>query len=291
MWVLMKTITGHKMTPDQFRDISYNKDAAGIVTLTFNTPKRKNALSMYSFYEVYCAVDMFEKDDSAYAMIITGAVAEGDKPEKEAYSSGGYFNPDALDGVPEATVQLLDPSDIAQKRTTLKMYQCDKPIIAAVNGLAIGGAFTLTFAGCDQIYLSENAWVQLPFSKLSLCPELASSFLLPRLLGMHRTKELIYFAEKLSAQQAVALQLANKVVPHDELMTYARGKAMQLIPPDGASLAIREMKKLLHAPLIDDVSHALDRENEALNKLTKSDDFMEGLMARIERRPAVYKGA
>jgi enoyl-CoA hydratase/carnithine racemase len=279
------------MTPDQLRDMIYSKDDDGIVTLTFNTPKRKNALSMYSFYEVYCAVDAFEKDDTAYAMIITGAVGEGDKAEKESYSSGGYFNPDAVDGVPAEILQQLDPKDVAQKRTTLKMFQCEKPILAAVNGLAIGGAFTLTLAGCDQIYLSEHAWIQLPFSKLSLCPELGSSFLLTRLLGLQRTKELVYFAEKLTAQQAVDLQLANKVVPHSELMAYTRDKALQLIPPQGAGLAIRQMKKILHAPMIADVSDALDRENEALDILAKSHDFMEGLMARVERRPAVYKGA
>jgi enoyl-CoA hydratase/carnithine racemase len=279
------------MTPDQLRDMIYSKDDDGIVTLTFNTPKRKNALSMYSFYEVYCAVDAFEKDDTAYAMIITGAVGEGDKAEKESYSSGGYFNPDAVDGVPAEILQQLDPKDVAQKRTTLKMFQCEKPILAAVNGLAIGGAFTLTLVGCDQIYLSEHAWIQLPFSKLSLCPELGSSFLLTRLLGLQRTKELVYFAEKLTAQQAVDLQLANKVLPHAELMAYTRDKALQLIPPQGAGLAIRQMKKILHAPMISDVSDALDRENEALDILSKSHDFMEGLMARVERRPAVYKGA
>lgn len=279
------------MTPDQLRDMIYSKDDDGIVTLTFNTPKRKNALSMYSFYEVYCAVDAFEKDDTAYAMIITGAVGEGDKPEKESYSSGGYFNPDAVDGVPAEILQQLDPKDVAQKRTTLKMFECEKPILAAVNGLAIGGAFTLTFAGCDQVYLSEHAWIQLPFSKLSLCPELGSSFLLPRLLGLQRTKELVYFAEKLTAQQAVDLQLANKVLPHSELMAYTREKALQLIPPQGAGLAIRQMKKILHASMVADVSDALDRENEALDILSKSHDFMEGLMARVERRPAVYKGA
>jgi enoyl-CoA hydratase/carnithine racemase len=279
------------MTPDQFKDISYEKDDNGIVTVTFNTPHRKNALSLYSFYEIYCAVDLLEKDDTAYAMILTGAKdPNSDNPEKEAYSSGGYFSPDAFDGLSDEVMQQLDQSDIAQKRTTLKLYQCDKPIIAAVNGLAIGGAFTLTLAACDQVYMSEHAWIQLPFAKLGISAELGSSYLLPRLLGYQRAKEVIFFSERIDAEQAVNLHLANKVVPHNELIEYAREKTMQLIPPRGAGLAIREMKKLLHAPNIEAISDALDRENQALQTLFTSSDFAEGLAARVERRPPVFEG-
>ena len=210
--------------------------------------------------------------------------------EKEAYSSGGYFSPDAFEGLSDEVMQQLDLSDIAQKRTTLKLYQCDKPIIAAVNGLAIGGAFTLTLAACDQVYMSEHAWIQLPFAKLGISAELGSSYLLPRLLGYQRAKEVIFFSERIDAEQAVNLQLANKVVPHNELMEYAREKTMQLIPPRGAGLAIREMKRLLHTPNIEAISDALDRENQALQKLFSSSDFAEGLTARVERRPPVFKG-
>jgi len=280
------------MSPDQFRDIRYEKDADGIVTVTFNTPQRKNALSLYSFYELYCAVDLLENDDSAHAMILTGAKdPNAEDPSKEAYSSGGYFSPDAYEGVSAEIMQQLDQSDIAQKRTTLKLFQCDKPIIAAVNGLAIGGAFTLTLAVCDQVYMSEHAWIQLPFAKLGISPELASSFLLPRLMGFQRAKELIFFSERIDAQQAVNLQLANKVVPHGELMAYAREKTLQLIPPKGAGLAIRKMKKLMHDSQVEAISEALDRENEALQQLFSSADFVEGMHARIERRAPVFKGA
>lgn len=280
------------MNTDEFRDIRYAKDEKGIATLTFNTPKRKNALSLYSFYEIYEAIDAFERDDSAHALILTGAKdPDSDDPSREAYSSGGYFNADAYEGVPDEIMQQLDQSDIGQKRTTLKIFQCDKPIIAAVNGLAIGGAFTLTLAGADQVFMSEYAWIQLPFAKLGVSPELGSSFLLPRLLGLQRAKEVLFYSERIDAEQALQLQLANKVLPHAELMEYAREKALQLIPPNGAGLAIREMKKLLHEPQVDAISEALDRENKALQKLFASADFAEGLTARIERRPPVFKGA
>ena len=279
------------MTLDQFRDISYEKDDSGIVTLTFSIPQRKNALSMLSFFEIYNAVDIFEKDDTAYAMILTGAKdPDSNDPQKEAYSSGGYFGPDAYEEVPEEVMLLLDPTDIAQKRTTLKMFQCDKPIVAAVNGLAIGGAFTMTLAAADQIFMSEHAWIQLPFAKLGVSAELGSSYLLPLLLGFQKTKEILFYSEKISAHQALELHLANKVLPHTELLAYARQKALQLVPPQGASLAIREMKKLLHKPHVEAISDALDRENKTLQKLFQSDDFAEAMTARSERRPSVFKG-
>ena len=279
------------MNPTEFRDIDYCKDEHGIVTMTFNTPKRKNALSLYSFYEVFHAIDALEKDPTAHAMIITGAAdPDNDNPTRQAYSSGGYFSADAFDGLSPTILAELDQTDIAQKRTTLKMFNCDKPIIAAINGLAIGGAVTLTLAGADQIYMSEHAWLQLPFAKLGISAELASSYLLPRLLGLQKAKEIIFYADRIDAKQAQELTLANKVLPHDELLHYAHQRALQLAPPAGAALAIREMKKLLHAPLTQAVSDALDRENAALLKLFTSTDFSEGVAARIERRPAVFTG-
>ena len=280
------------MTPDQFRDISYQHDDSGIVTLMFNTPQRKNALSLYSFFEIYKAVDHFERDDSAHVMILTGAKdPNSSDPAKEAYSSGGYFSPDAFEGLSDEIMHEMDTSDIAQKRTTLKMFQCEKPIIAAVNGLAIGGALTLTLAAADQVFMSEHAWIQLPFAKLGLSAELGSSFLLPRLLGLQKAKEIVFYGDRISAAEALQLQLANKVLAHEELLAYTREKALQLIPPGGAGLAIRQMKKLLNEPLVEAMAMALDRENRALQMLFDSSDFVEGFSARVERRPPVFKGA
>lgn len=279
------------MKIDDFKDIKYEKDDSGIVTLTFNTPKRKNALSMISFLEIFWAVDHFEKDDSAGAMIMTGAKdPESDDPEKEAYSSGGYFSMDAFNGVSDEIMQQIDISDIAQKKVTVKLFNCDKPIIAAMNGLAIGGAFTMSLAGADLIYMSEHAWIQMPFSKLGIVPELASSFLLPRVMGFQKAKEIIYFSKKLTAIEALELNLGNAVLPHAELLGYAREQAKMLIPPDGAAYAIRQMKQALHKPYVEAVEKALDLENEGLNNCWKSADFAESLLSRHEKRAPVFKG-
>ncbi len=120
------------MDNDEFRDISYAKDENGIATLTFNTPKRKNALSMLTFFEIYNAVDEFERDDSAYALILTGAKSpDSDDPSREAYSSGGYFNPDAYEGVSEEIIkQKYSPVwHPIQEKMNLKLIKSDLTIL------------------------------------------------------------------------------------------------------------------------------------------------------------------
>ncbi|MBA3030715.1 MAG: enoyl-CoA hydratase/isomerase family protein, partial [Desulfobacteraceae bacterium] len=254
------------MKVEDFREILYQKEDNGIVTVTLNMPKRKNALSLYTYYELFWAVDAMENDDSARAMILTGAKnPDSNDPTKEAFSSGGFFNPESLAGLSEEVKAQLDPTDIAQKKFTLKMWQFDKPVIAAVNGLVIGGAFTMCLSGCDLIYCSEHAWATLPFIGLGIIPELASSYLLPRLLGFQRAKEIMFFPERISASELLSLGLINKVLPHDELLPYAKERALKLVPPHGAGYAVRMAKRALHQPLLEAVTTALDMENKGLN--------------------------
>ena len=279
------------MKVEDFKEIVYQKEDNGLVTVTLNTPKRKNALSPYTFYELFWAVDAMEKDDSAGIMILTGAKdPDLDDPTKEAFSSGGYFNPAALAGLSEEVKAQLDLTDIAQKKLTLKMWQFDKPVIAAVNGLAVGGAFTMCLSCCDLIYCSEHAWASLPFVGLGIIPELASSYLLPRLVGFQRAKEIMFFAERIPAQHLFDLGLINKVLPHDQLIPYARERALKLVPPQGAGYAVRMAKRALHQPLLAEVTTALDMENKGLNEAFRTADFAEALTARGERRPPVFKG-
>jgi len=279
------------MKVKDFKEILYQKEDNGIVTVTLNMPKRKNALSLYTYYELFWAVDAMEKDDAAGVMILTGAKdPDSDDPTKESFSSGGYFNPSSLESLSDEVKAQLDPTDIAQKKFTLKMWQFDKPVIAAVNGLAIGGAFTMCLSCCDLIYCSEHAWASLPFIGLGIIPELASSYLLPRLIGFQRAKEIMFFAERITAQKLFDLGLVNKVLPHDQLMPYARERALKLIPPQGAGYAVRMAKRALHQPLLAAVTTALDMENKGLNKAFTTADFAEALTARLEKRAPEFKG-
>ena len=278
------------MQTSEFTDISYQLDSDGIVTVSMNTPKRKNAISGLTALELRWAAQHFQEDDNALAMILTGTPDPESEQARQAFSSGGYFVPGVYDNVPEEIMAQIDQTDIAMKATVLAFFRCDKPVLAAINGLAIGGGITLPLAVADQIYLSEHAWARLPFASLGISAELGSTFMLPRLLGMQKAKELFFYPDKLEAQQLLDLGLANAVLPHDELLPYTRDKAMQLIPPRGAGASIRAMKRIMHAQKVEELTRALDLENEALNELMKSDDFVEGLMARVERREPVFKG-
>ena len=198
--------------------------------------------------------------------------------------------PGIYDDLPEEVVAQIDETDIAMKATVLEFFQCDKPVLAALNGLAIGGGFTLPLAVADQLYLSEHAWARLPFAHLGISAELGSSYLIPRLVGMHKAKELFFYPDRLEAQQLVDLGLANAVLPHDDLLPYTRERALALVPPRGAGAAIRAMKRIVNAQRLDDVTRALDLENEVLNVLTKGEDFVEGITARMQKRDPVFKG-
>ena len=280
------------MQTSKFSDISYELDGDGIVTVTMNTPRRKNAISGLTALELRWAATHFQEDDKAQAMIITGAPdPDNNDPAREAFSSGGYFVPGVYDGLPDDVLAQIDNRDIAMKATVMEFLQCDKPILAAINGLAIGGGFTLPLAVADQIYLSEHAWARLPFASLGIAAELGSTFMLPRLLGVQKAKELFFFPDRIDAQRIVDLGIGNKILAHDELLPYTREQALKLIPPKGAGASIRAMKRIVHAPLLEDISAALDRENEVLNELMQSADFAEGLTARIEKREPVFTGA
>ena len=280
------------MKVEEFTNIIYEKDAeTGIATVTINRPEIKNALTILVLLELYWAADAVEKDAAVKAVILTGGKSSDmDDPAGEAFSSGGYFNLADLEALDDKTRSDIDLTDIAQKRLCLKMWQLEKPVIAAINGLAIGGGFTIPLACADLIYASEHAWVKLPFINLGLIPELASSYLLPRIVGFQRAKEIIFFGEKIPAARLYEIGLVNQVLPHDELVPYAKQMAMKLIPPQGAGLATRLAKKALHEPLIDAVTKALDMENEGLNKAIASADFWEALAARKENREPVFRG-
>lgn len=277
----------------EFKQIHYEKDPeTGIVQVTLNRPEIKNALGILLLLDLYRAAESVENDETASAMILTGAVSpDKTAPNQEAFSSGMYLDFSELESLDEETKQEVDLADLAQKRLCLKLWKINKPIVAAINGLAIGGGFTIPLACADLIYMSEHAWVELPFVRLGLVPELASSYLLPRMIGLQRTKEIMFFGERLSAERLYDLGLVNRVLPHGELLQFTREQTCKLIPPQGAGLAVRLSKEILHKPMIEAVSRALDRENEGLNRGFGTADFMEALNARMEKRDPQFRGA
>jgi len=282
------------MNVEDFKELLYEKEDSGLVMLTLNNPTKKNAFSIFSFLELYWAIDAMERDETADAMVITGAKdPDSNDPKAEAFSSGGYFDVSMFENMPDevkAIIDRIDLTDLAQKKLTLKLVGCDKPIIAAINGLAVGGGYTIPLAGADLIYMSEYAWIMLHFSKIGLSPEFASTYFLPRRVGFQKAKEILYLGDRISAQEAFDMGLINKVLPHEELIPYARKKALELIPPKGAALSVRRTKRAINQPIIEEVRRALDLENEYLTKSFATQDFQEAMKARKTKKRPNFEG-
>ncbi len=273
------------MKPNEFKDVLYEKEESGILTVTLNRPEIKNALSPLTLLELWYAVDNAAKDSEVKVMILTGC------KEANAFSSGGYFNEEFLKNVPESHRDELNLTDMASKKLCLKFWDFEKPVITAINGLAVGGGFTLPLVCSDLIYISKDAWVALYFVKRAVMPDFATSYLLPLVIGFQRAKEFFYFGDRISAQKAYELNLGiNKVLSPERLIPYAREQALRLIPPKGPILTIKLMKKTIHAQFRDIIEKQLDLENKGWKKTLRSKDFRRSIKALKEKKDTEFIG-
>jgi len=270
---------------EDFKDIKYEKEENGICTITMNRPERRNALSALSFLELQAALDHMEQDDEVKVAIMTG------NQEGNAFTSGAYLNPKVMSEMTPETKKMLDPTDKSQRNMALKIFDFPKPIVAAVNGLAIGGGITMLLIGADLIYISENAYLGFYFVNNAFMSEFASTFLLPLYLGFQRAKEIIYYGGKIEAQKAFELGLVNKVLPLNELVPYAREQALKLITPKAPGLSIRLMRKAMHDIFKDQIYKILDIENEGFKTLLSSPNFRIAMSARQKKIEPAFKGS
>jgi len=272
------------MLVEEFKQIKYEKEENGILTITLNWPEKKNALSPLGLLELWYALDHAEKDEEIGVVILTGS------EEAKAFSSGGYFSEDMLQDVPKKYRVEINLRDMASKRLCLKFWEFSKPIISVINGFAVGGGFTLPVICSDLIYMAEDAWWALYFVKRAVMPDFATTFLLPFMIGMNKAKELFYFGDRMTAYDAEKLGLVSKVLPKEELMPYAREQALRLIPPQGPSLSIRLMKKTMHLYFREIIETQLNLENKMWSKVIRSKDFGESLKALKEKRETDFIG-
>ncbi|MHA2397484.1 MAG: enoyl-CoA hydratase/isomerase family protein [Promethearchaeota archaeon] len=272
------------MNIEDLTEVLYEKEENGICTLTFNIPKRRNALSYVTFLEIETVIDDMEKDDNARVLIITGC------KEANAFSSGGYFNMKYVTSIPPEIMKDVDLMDIAQKKLCMRFLNFNKPVIAAINGLAVGIGITLPLVGADLIYMSEDAWIGFYFVKRAVTPEFSSSFFLPYLVGFQKAKEILYFGDKITANEAEKLGLVNKVLPPDDLLQFTRKQALRLVPPHSPSLALNSMKKVMYSHFKEIASKTLDLENESLQALFKTSDFRAATKSLITKKDPVFKG-
>jgi 2-(1,2-epoxy-1,2-dihydrophenyl)acetyl-CoA isomerase len=253
------------------------RDAVAVLTL--NRPDRLNALTVQVAHDFKAAVaEAIER--GARAIVITGA--------GRAFSAGGDLRAmqeiASHDGRAEAFFD--EPLRILNEAIVL-IRETPVPFIAAVNGVASGGGCNLALA-CDLVIAGENAKFNQAFIKIGLTPDCGGTFMLPRLVGWKRATELLFTGELVSAQAAAEMGMINSVTPDQELMSRAMAMAEQLAQAPTAALA--EIKKLLDASAANDLRSQLDLERKTQIESGKTQDFVEGVSAFLEKRPPRFVG-
>jgi len=258
----------------KFENILYEK-SEGIATITINRPKALNALNKQALQEISSALDDAEEDETVRVIVITGA---GERSFCVGLDLKSVKGISAVDGM---NLSLLG------QRLTKKIEELRKPVIAAINGYALGGGLELAMS-CDLRIASENARLGQTELNVGLIPGWGGTQRLPRLVGRGRAKELILMARMIDAKTAEQLGLLNKVVSQNELESTVKEIAAELMtkPPVGIQLA----KQLINSSIETDLTKGLVQEAQAFGVLASTEDFDEGVAAFIEKRKPRFKG-
>ncbi len=248
---------------------------SGVAVMTFNRPDFLNSVNEQFCYDVNAACKEVADNDAIKVLIVTGA--------GKGWSSGGDVSTLYSMTTPINAKETYD----ASSSVVTAIYELQKPVIAAVNGVA-AGASTATCLACDLIIASEKARFGFTFMQLAFCPDSGASYFLTQKVGYHKAAEIIWFGKILSAAEANELGLVNTVVAHDELMKTAIEWAEKLIRQPLMTVGLD--KKLLRASLKNDYYQQC--ELEALNQVLcwSSEDFKEGCQAFVEKRKPSFKG-
>ena len=263
-----------------------------ILTITLNRPEKLNAYNATMQAEMIDAFDKADADDNVRAIIITGA-GRGFCAGADLSSGADTFDRDARRGPVKRNADgKVDYSDEMVRdgggQVTLRMFKCLKPVIGAINGPAVGIGATMQLA-MDIRIASENARFGFVFSQRGIVPEAASSWFLPRIVGISQALEWCYSGRVFPAQEALAGRLVSRVVPHDDLIPTARALAktfMEKTAPVSVAL-IRQMMWRLSAT--DDPMEAHKIDSRGIYARGRSEDVKEGVVAFLEKRPAEFK--
>jgi 2-(1,2-epoxy-1,2-dihydrophenyl)acetyl-CoA isomerase len=247
----------------------------GIGTLTLNRPEKLNAINRRMTEELNSAMVEIAKDEGVRALVVTGA--------GRGFCSGADVGDMAQAAAP---IENRYWTQMAHK-IILGLTDLEKPVIAKVNGAAVGIGCSLALSA-DIIIASESAKFSLIFSRIGLIPDGGSLFHLPRLVGPAKAKELIFTAKIVDAKEAERIGLINKAVPADELDNEVNTLAKQLA--EGATTAFGIAKKIINKGLSMDLSSVLECEAFGQTIAGTTQDAQEGVMAFLEKRKAEFKG-
>ncbi|MEY9847469.1 2-(1,2-epoxy-1,2-dihydrophenyl)acetyl-CoA isomerase [Streptacidiphilus sp. BW17] len=250
----------------------------GIRRLTLNRPEALNAITAAMRERLITELEAASADPAVRVVVLTGA--------GRAFCSGADLSGGAGGGERVA-------GDVARmlrrgvQRMVAAVLDCEKPVLCALNGVAAGVGAQLALA-CDLVVAAENASLLQVFAKRGLVPDGGAAYLLPRLVGPQRAKELLFFGDKLRAADAERLGLVNKVVPAEELEKAATEWADRLAA--GPTRAFALTKALVNASLDADRATAFEAEAVAQEINMTTADAQEGVRAFVERRGARFEG-
>jgi len=243
--------------------------SGAILSVQLNRPAQKNAMTSSMYTTLAGILNEANKDDAIRVVLWTAA---GD-----AFSAGN----DVVDFLKNPP----SPSAFPQGQLMDAFVAFEKPIVAAVQGAAIGGGTTM-LTHCDFVYAGESAKFQLPFINLALVPEFGSSYSIPARVGHLRAAELYLLGEPFTAARAAEIGLVTRVVPDADLLATATETAQKLAAkPNGALLAT---KRLIKQPWIDQVKTAFEIESQEFFERARSADAKEAFSAFLEKRPPKF---
>jgi len=245
--------------------------SGSILRVQLNRPAKKNAMTSAMYITLAGLFDATAGDDQIRAVLWHGA---GD-----SFCAGNDMA-DFLKNPP-------GPGDSPQARLINALINFEKPLVAAVQGAAVGGGTTM-LTHCDFVYAGESAKFQLPFINLALVPEFGSSYSIPARTGYLRAAELIQLGLPFDAVRALELGLVTRVVPDQKLLATATETAQKLAEKPAA--ALQACKRLMKAPLRDQLVLAAKRENEEFAARVRSADAKEAFTAFVEKRPPHFTG-
>ncbi len=238
----------------------------GVLRVCIQRPDKKNALTLAMYAALTAALDEAARDSTIRVVVLTGG---GD-----SFTSGNDIA-DFLAAPPNS-----QDSPVFQFLVALRQFE--KPLVAAVNGMAVGIGVTLLLH-CDLVYVRAGATLLMPFVNLGLCPEAGSSLLLPRLIGYPRAAELLLLGEPFSAEQALEWGLINGIgADADATLELALARARRLARQPAA--AVRLAKKLLKRGEAEAVRETIAVESQHFINLLGSPEAMAALRAFVDRR-------
>lgn len=263
----------------EFKSIIYERKD-GIATITLNRPDRLNALGGTMGRDIEMALEDANSDSAVRVLIITGA--------GKGFCSGADLT--TLGGTSEQVGRGMvarSPTAGGIRSFALQMQNFEKPIIAAVNGAAVGGGLSLALA-CDIRVASDRARFSQIFIRRGLVPDTGSTYFLSRVVGMARACEMVFTGDILDAETAKDYGLVSRVVPHDELMNEV-GKLASRIA-SGPPTAMKLAKRALYRGATNDLASALEFEGYMQGVCFGTEDFKEGVAAFLEKREPKFKG-